>query len=64
MRILLIQLYTGKNIDPVYPLGLAGLAYLSDALKEHIVEILDQNLYGQNFINATKKNFYLFNRMS
>lgn len=41
MKILLIQLYNGGEVEAVYPIG---LAYLSATLSAHDVRIIDQNI--------------------
>ena len=41
MKILLIQLYDGGEVEPVFPLG---VAYLAASLTAHEVRVFDQNV--------------------
>jgi radical SAM superfamily enzyme YgiQ (UPF0313 family) len=51
LRILLIQLYSGKECKPIYPLG---LSYLSSVLPKHDVAIFDQNLCDNDPFSETE----------
>ncbi|MBI5196652.1 MAG: radical SAM protein [Nitrospirae bacterium] len=57
MKVLLIQLYSGTECKPVYPIG---LSYLSTALTSHEVRILDQNLCGGDPFLETEKLISVF----
>lgn len=50
MNVLLVQLYDGGEVPPVYPLG---LAYLASSLDGHNVRILDQNTVEGNVFQET-----------
>lgn len=52
MKILLVQLYNGKDIEPIYPLG---LSYLSTALAAHDIIVFDQNICDNDPFGETGK---------
>lgn len=51
MRVLFIQLYSGDEVEPIYPLG---LCYLATALPTHETKIFDQNMCNDPFSETEK----------
>lgn len=58
MKILLIQLYSGPDVPPVYPLG---LSYLASNLEGHEVKGIDQNTCSTDPFLETAKTALSFN---